>query len=131
MAFEADNLFRVMALICFVTGNMLPLGSKQQMHIGFDDTDSTRQGCTTYVAALLVAELEKLNAKFLDYPRLVRLNPNVPWKTRGNGALCLTIEHDEAVEEQIKEITVNLIEAHSDLEWNCLLYTSPSPRDRG
>jgi len=87
------------------------------MHIGFDDTDSTRQGCTTYVAALLVAELEKLNVTFLDYPRLVRLNPNVPWKTRGNGALCLNFEYDEAVEEQIKEITINLIEAHSDLEW--------------
>ncbi len=90
---------------------------KQQMHIGFDDTDSTRRGCTTYVAALLVAKLEELNVKFLDYPRLIRLNPNVPWKTRGNGALCLTIEYDEIMEEQIKETTLDLIEAHSDLEW--------------
>ncbi len=117
MAFEADNLFRVMALICVVTGNILSAGSRQQIHIGFDDTDSTRQGCTTYVAALLVAELEKLNVKFFDYPRLVRLNPNVPWKTRGNGALCLNFEYDEAVDEQMKEATVSLIEAHSDLGW--------------
>ena len=27
----------------------------------------------------------------IGYPRLVRLNPNVPWKTRGNGALCIHI----------------------------------------
>jgi tRNA(Ile2)-agmatinylcytidine synthase len=96
---------------------MLTSGSKQQMHIGFDDTDSTRQGCTTYVAALLVAELEKLKVRFLDYPRLVRLNPNVPWKTRGNGALCLSFEYDQALENQIKDVTVSLIEAHSDLDW--------------
>jgi len=38
---------------------------KQKMHIGFDDTDSTRKGCTTYVAALLLEKLEKLNVKFL------------------------------------------------------------------
>jgi tRNA(Ile2)-agmatinylcytidine synthase len=89
----------------------------RQMHIGFDDTDSTRQGCTTYVAALLVEELEKLGATFVDYPRLVRLNPNVPWKTRGNGALCLTIEYQQELEAEIKERTVKLVEAHSDMDW--------------
>ena len=95
----------------------MPQASRQRMHIGFDDTDSTRKGCTTYVAALLVEELEKLKASFLDYPSLIRLNPNVPWKTRGNGALCLRIEYDVALEEKIKECTVNLVEAQSDLEW--------------
>ncbi len=90
---------------------------KQQMYIGFDDTDSTRQGCTTYVAALLIEELEKLGVTFLDFPRLVRLNPNVPWKTRGNGALCLTLQCNQALEETIKECTVDLVEAHSDLSW--------------
>ncbi len=91
--------------------------SKLQMHIGFDDTDSTRQGCTTYIATLLVEALEKIGVKFLDYPRLIRLNPNVPWKTRGNGALCLTVEYNTILEEQIKEITINLIEKYSDLTW--------------
>ena len=85
------------------------------MHIGLDDTDSTRKGCTTYVTALLVEELEKLDATFLDYPKLVRLNPNVPWKTRGNGALCLRIAHKEGVEGKIKDAAVSLVEEHSDL----------------
>jgi len=29
--------------------------------------------------------------EIIGYPRLVRLNPNVPWKTRGNGALCIHV----------------------------------------
>jgi tRNA(Ile2)-agmatinylcytidine synthase len=90
---------------------------KMKMHIGLDDTDSTRRGCTTYVAALLVEKLEKLHVKFLDYPNLIRLNPNVPWKTRGNGALCLRIEHGEDLEGQIKEVAAGLVEEHSDLSF--------------
>jgi tRNA(Ile2)-agmatinylcytidine synthase len=89
--------------------------NQQIMHIGLDDTDSTRKGCTTYVAALLVEKLEKLNVTFLDYPNLIRLNPNVPWKTRGNGALCLRIKHTSGLEEKIKETAISLVEEHSDL----------------
>ncbi len=85
------------------------------MHIGIDDTDSTRGGCTTYIAALLAAELEQLGAKFLDYPNLLRLNPNVPWKTRGNGALCLRVVFDAELEAQVKETAVHLVEEYSDL----------------
>ncbi len=29
--------------------------------------------------------------EIIGYPRLIRLNPNIPWKTRGNGALCLHV----------------------------------------
>jgi tRNA(Ile2)-agmatinylcytidine synthase len=91
------------------------LVNHQVMHIGLDDTDSTRRGCTTYVTALLVEKLEKLNVTFLDYPKLVRLNPNVPWKTRGNGALCIKIKHEAELEGKIKQTAVSLVEEHSDL----------------
>ena len=91
--------------------------NKLQMHIGLDDTDSTRRGCTTYIAALLVEKLEKLKVKFVDYPNLVRLNPNVPWKTRGNGALCLRIEYEKEIEEEIEETTLGLVKKHADLEF--------------
>jgi tRNA(Ile2)-agmatinylcytidine synthase len=94
------------------------LMNQQVMHIGLDDTDSTRKGCTTYVTALLVEKLEKLKATFLDYPKLVRLNPNVPWKTRGNGALCLRIKHAAGLEGKIKETAISLVEEHSDLGFN-------------
>ncbi|RJS80050.1 DUF1743 domain-containing protein [Candidatus Bathyarchaeota archaeon] len=87
------------------------------MHIGLDDTDSPRKGCTTYIAALLVEKLLKLKVEFIDYPNLIRLNPNVPWKTRGNGALCLRIKFNENVEDLIKETVINTVEEHADLEF--------------
>ena len=90
---------------------------KLTMHLGLDDTDSARNGCTTYIAALLVEKLEKLRVKFLDYPNLVRLNPNVPWKTRGNGALCLRFEYDEEMESEIKEAAICLLEEQADLNF--------------
>ncbi|MDH5787785.1 MAG: hypothetical protein OEZ40_05785, partial [Candidatus Bathyarchaeota archaeon] len=90
--------------------------SIRAMHIGLDDTDSTRKGCTTYVAALLVEKLLTLGAEFVDYPNLVRLNPNVPWKTRGNGALCLRIRYEGKFQNEIKETVVNTVEECSDLE---------------
>jgi len=89
----------------------------KHMHIGFDDTDSPRRGCTTYIAALLVEKLEKLGAEFTDYPNLVRLNPNVPWKTRGNGALCLRIKCDENIVDEIKETVIEAVEENSDLTY--------------
>ena len=88
---------------------------QRTMHIGLDDTDSTRKGCTTYIAALLVEKLTKLGANFTDYPALVRLNPNVPWKTRGNGSLCLRINYNVGSERIIKETVISEVEKHSDI----------------
>ncbi len=56
--------------------------------IGFDDTDSLRGMCTTFLATEIVRELTPTH-NLIGYPRLVRLNPSIPWKTRGNGALAL------------------------------------------
>lgn len=61
------------------------------MWIGIDDTDSRRGGCTTYLAGVLLSKVQKLGLDLIGYPRLVRLNPNVPWKTRGNGAVSFQI----------------------------------------
>jgi len=91
--------------------------TNKTLHIGIDDTDSPRKGCTTYVAALLVEKLQKLGAQFMDYPNLIRLNPNVPWKTRGNGALCLRIKHAEKITEKIKEEVIETVEENSDLAY--------------
>jgi tRNA(Ile2)-agmatinylcytidine synthase len=91
--------------------------NQEVMHIGFDDTDSTLGGCTTYLAAQLVQELQRLNVQFVDYPSLIRLNPNVPWKTRGNGALCLRIKYDAECEEEIKRAAVNLWEKHANIDF--------------
>jgi tRNA(Ile2)-agmatinylcytidine synthase len=86
-----------------------------KLHIGFDDTDSPSGGCTTYIAALLVEKFCSRGISFNDYPRLIRLNPNVPWKTRGNGALCLTIECPEDIVNLTKATVTTTVEAHSEL----------------
>jgi tRNA(Ile2)-agmatinylcytidine synthase len=60
------------------------------MLLGVDDTDSLEGGCTTHVAVHLALGLrEQLGLALLGHPRLVRLNPSNPWKTRGNAALVL------------------------------------------
>lgn len=83
---------------------------RHTMHIGLDDTDSTKGGCTTYLAAVLVEKLAQMKVQFIDYPSLVRLNPNVPWKTRGNGALCLRFTYPQKLEDEIKELATSLWE---------------------
>ena len=90
--------------------------TQQTMHIGLDDTDSTKGGCTTYLTAVLIKKLEKFNVHFIDYPGLVRLNPNVPWKTRGNGALCLRFTHNSEFERQIIDTVIDLWEEYSAVE---------------
>lgn len=57
------------------------------IYIGIDDTDSVSGMCTTYLATELILEFSECD--IIGYPRLVRLNPNIPWKTRGNGAISI------------------------------------------
>lgn len=87
----------------------------QLLHVGVDDTDSPRMGCTTYVAALLVDHLTKRRCTFVDYPNLVRLNPNVPWKTRGNGAVCLRFTCSDENISSLVESVVGIVKRNSDL----------------
>jgi tRNA(Ile2)-agmatinylcytidine synthase len=85
------------------------------LHIGFDNTDSTRAGCTTHLAFRIISYLvQDKDVQFVDYPLLIRLNPNIPWKTRGNGAICLRIasKKPESAIEYIK----NTILAYSDIK---------------
>ncbi len=58
------------------------------VYVSFDDTDSNEGLCTTYLATEIIRETE---LDVIGYPRLVRLNPAVPWKTRGNGSLSLRL----------------------------------------
>ena len=63
------------------------------MLIGIDDTDSPQGMCTTYLGALLTRRLIREHMRVRE-ARLVRLNPNVTWKTRGNAAVMLDVEGD-------------------------------------
>ena len=59
--------------------------------MGIDDVDSLSGGCTTHFATIVAWELKRRGVVFQDYLNLIRLNPAVPWKTRGNGAVALRI----------------------------------------
>lgn len=57
------------------------------MFVAFDDTDSVESMCTTYLATEVIDAMR--DHDMIGLPRLVRLNPAVPWKTRGNAALSM------------------------------------------
>ena len=84
------------------------------LHIGFDDTDSPKGMCTTFLAYKIVDYLKNQDLEFLDFPRLIRFNPNIPWKTRGNGAVSIKIKtkHPSKIKNKIK----NFISKYSDTE---------------
>ncbi len=70
------------------------------MIIGIDDTDSRMGMCTTYLCAVLVDELMEYGD--VSTPRLVRLNPCIPFKTRGNGAVSFELKVSEGKERVVK-----------------------------
>ena len=79
----------------------------KRMIIGIDDTDSREGMCTTYLGALLMDELCAFGSPVCD-PLLVRLNPTIPYKTRGNAsiALCFTFNAPEkAIEHVVSRVS--------------------------
>ena len=90
------------------------MGKDTVLNIGFDDTDSPKGMCTTFLAYKIVELLQKQKTEFLDFPRLVRFNPNIPWKTRGNGAVSLRIKtkNPSKLKKQIK----NFVSKYSDIK---------------
>ncbi len=87
-----------------------------RVYIGIDDTDSPMGMCTTYVAARALRAVEGLGARAIDFPWLVRLNPNCPHKTRGNAALCLPIEVDRSAFPMIWEAVLDVVRELSEVE---------------
>jgi tRNA(Ile2)-agmatinylcytidine synthase len=86
-----------------------------QLHIGIDDTDSPKGGCTTYVAARLVQRFTEEGVQFIDYPNIIRLNPNIPYKTRGNAAVALRLKISNALYETVQETVIRELEETSQI----------------
>lgn len=84
------------------------------MIIGIDDTDSREGMCTTYLCAVLVDELRKYGE--VTTPRLVRLNPCIPFKTRGNGAVSFEIKVIPEKEGKVRELVKSIVSELSELE---------------
>tara|TARA_B100002003_G_scaffold228001_1_gene235988 strand:+ start:10 stop:1332 length:1323 start_codon:yes stop_codon:yes gene_type:complete len=82
------------------------------IHIGIDDTDSPKGMCTTFLAYKIVKFLEMNKVQFVDYPSLIRFNPNIPWKTRGNGAVRLSIKTNNP--KKIKNKITKFVDDYSE-----------------
>ncbi|QLG64079.1 tRNA(Ile)(2)-agmatinylcytidine synthase [Halorarum salinum] len=78
--------------------------------IGLDDTDSRTEGmCSTYLAAL-VAEAVAAAGGTVDRLVLVRLNPAVEHKTRGNAALAV---HADVDADRAFDVAAGLVEEYA------------------
>ncbi|RLE83473.1 MAG: tRNA(Ile2) 2-agmatinylcytidine synthetase, partial [Thermoprotei archaeon] len=81
--------------------------------------------CTTFLGALLARRLAEAGYEFVDYPYLVRLNPNIPFKTRGNGSVSLHVrverEDLEVIEELVKSYVERLAERHGKTDATAVL----------
>jgi tRNA(Ile2)-agmatinylcytidine synthase len=80
------------------------------MRIGIDDTDSPAGMCTTYLGAVLARRFEASGIE-VTASLLVRLNPNVIYKTRGNAAICIEAEGDP---DRGFELACELVEELAD-----------------
>jgi len=76
----------------------------ENIWVGIDDTDSPRGGCTTWVLTELLRVARDQGADLIGEPRLVRLNPNIPWKTRGNAALGARFGRGRGPRRRVGEI---------------------------
>jgi len=88
----------------------------KRLHIGFDDTDSKDGMCTTYVGAVVIDRLMDMGAKIIDYPRLIRLNPNWILKTRGNCAIAIEVEAEDKLIDNIKRMVLETVEQLAELD---------------
>jgi tRNA(Ile2)-agmatinylcytidine synthase len=83
-----------------------------KLYIGIDDTDSKAGMCTTYLGVVLKERVEKYST--VEEIRLVRLNPNIPWKTRGNGAVGLVVETNDR--HRVERDTLDVVKELSAFE---------------
>ncbi|MCC7573701.1 MAG: tRNA(Ile)(2)-agmatinylcytidine synthase [Candidatus Methanofastidiosum sp.] len=87
------------------------------MIIGLDDTDSVDGMCTTYIGTLIIEAIKEIDRNIIkEPPKLLRLNPNNPYKTRGNGAVSIKITSKTKAEiiEKIKSVSFDIISDYSE-----------------
>ncbi|WP_135610365.1 tRNA(Ile)(2)-agmatinylcytidine synthase [Methanococcoides sp. AM1] len=83
------------------------------MIIAIDDTDSREGMCTTYLCAMLMDELKEYG-DIIDSPILIRLNPTIPYKTRGNASTAFEIDTNEP--EKVMEHVILRVEELAELQ---------------
>jgi tRNA(Ile2)-agmatinylcytidine synthase len=78
--------------------------------IGLDDTDSSEGMCTTWLGARLIQDLTRTGFRIYQ-ARLIRLNPTIPYRTRGNAAIAIRASGEP---EQAFEIACSLVTKYAE-----------------
>ena len=82
--------------------------------VGLDSFDTSFAGCTTHLASIVARRALDEGLSLADYLWLIRLNPAVPWKTRGNGAVALLFSVDSKRElERLARLLHNMAQLYS------------------
>ncbi len=97
--------------------------------IGLDDTDSREHGmCTTYIADTVARTLAEHGAT-IDRLLIVRCNPAVEYKTRGNAALAIHTDADPSVARSMAVRTIAETAVVQDDRTNPGLVVAPGDPD--
>ncbi|MHA2379752.1 MAG: TiaS agmantine-binding domain-containing protein [Candidatus Thorarchaeota archaeon] len=91
--------------------------SVTSIHVGMDDIDSPEGGCTTHFASLVVERLSSLEVDWSDYPNLIRLNPNIPYRTRGNGAVAIRLSIDATEVDGILPLVESMVKEYVEASY--------------
>jgi tRNA(Ile2)-agmatinylcytidine synthase len=67
--------------------------------------------CTTYLVAVLIDEIKRMGMELVGFPRLIRLNPNCPYKTRGNAALSFRVSVSSQRISEMKDLVLGRVES--------------------
>jgi tRNA(Ile2)-agmatinylcytidine synthase len=89
----------------------------KEIHLGMDDIDSPRGGCTTHFASLTAEMLTEWGVQWIDYPNLIRLNPNIPFRTRGNGAVALRFKIEAKKSLDILPTLKKMIQEYVEMDY--------------
>uniref|UniRef100_A0A7J3ZK94 tRNA(Ile2) 2-agmatinylcytidine synthetase TiaS n=1 Tax=Fervidicoccus fontis TaxID=683846 RepID=A0A7J3ZK94_9CREN len=72
----------------------------RRLLLGADGFDAPHGGCTTHFLVFLLKHLKESfdeGLTLLSPPNLVRLNPFIPWKTRGNASVSVELYVEDSV----------------------------------
>lgn len=83
------------------------------MLVAVDDTDSREGMCTTFLMTELI---QRSGLDVIGFPRLVRLNPAIKHKTRGNGALAVNLGYGGGESFNIGNFNGNSIRSFSQMK---------------
>jgi len=98
--------------------------------VGIDDTDSRERGmCTTYAADTVARRLERRGAS-VDRSLLIRCNPAVEHKTRGNAALAVHTDAPADMAFDVARRTIDEVAKAGDDRTNPGLVVAPGDPGR-